>query len=218
MFDKNETAKKLCKIAEDLRDKYKELSDADYKQYMSGLKPGQTVQKKGRLVMDASKRELIKACAEARVAVNSIIDEARYKAGSEMAEPPSAGAVSYIQTLRGRRRISQTELDAAVRKYGDNWSCYQALQDIAQQQCKNGNVVFVKLGNTLEDADSFIDGASSDIKRYIADVQVETSKDPESLESRTAWVQMIVNGRASGESFGSGAGVVGSDGENPVTE
>lgn len=198
MFSRESVSEKAVGVARELVESYRDILDDDYSSYMASLKPGETVMPKGRIMGDESKRKLIEACGRARESMSAVFDEARTEAGDEMAEPPSAEAVSYIQTLRGRKRVSQTEIDAAIRKYGDNWSCYQAISDVAQKQLESGNGVVVREQNTLTGAEKFISDAEKKSDRFIREVQAEVAKDPDDLKARTAWFEMAMSGGLDG--------------------
>lgn len=198
MFSRESVSEKAVGVARELVESYRDILDDDYSSYMASLKPGETVMPKGRIMGDEGKRRLIEACGRARESMSAVFNEARTAAGDEMAEPPSAEAVSYIQTLRGRKRVSQTEIDAAIRKYGDNWSCYQAISDVAQKQLESGNGVVVREQNTLTGAEKFIGEAEKRSDRFIREVQAEVAKDPDDLKARTAWFEMAMSGGLDG--------------------
>lgn len=199
MFDKGKTAEKAVKVVRDLEAKYEEILESDYAEYLSGLNPGQTVRPKGRIIADERKRELVKACNDAREDAEAVFDKARAEADEEITKAPSQEAVGYLQTMRGRQHVSQTELDAAVRKYGDNWSCYQALRDIAAEQRKAGNNVAVRWANTLDGVDEFLEAAGATTDGAISEIQRETYPTETERKARVGWFEMAMNGHVIGE-------------------
>ena len=174
---------------------------------MAALKPGQTVEPMGKLKGRAGQERLYASCEEFREKAAAVLAQAEREAGDEMAEAPSAAALAYVQALGARSRVTKTELEAAFRNYGDNWSIYRTLRDIEARQAREGHPAFVTgISSTLDGAMEYVEDAKKAIDRFINGVRFQEYKDENDLKSRLSFLQMALNGIADGNAF---AGIVG---------
>lgn len=47
---------------------------------------------------------------------------------------PDPDALNYITILKTRKQLTTNDLDIAMQKYGNNYACYKALQDISSDR------------------------------------------------------------------------------------
>ena len=189
MFDKGRTNARLSIIAEQCASAALEVARQDYKEYMAALKPGQTVEPMGKLKGRAGQERLYASCEEFREKAAAVLAQAEREA------------------LGARSRVTKTELEAAFRNYGDNWSIYRALRDIEARQAREGHPAFVTgISSTLDGAMEYVEDAKKAIDRFINGVRFQEYKDESDLKSRLSFLQMALNGIAEGNAF---AGIVG---------
>ena len=207
MFDKGRTNARLSIIAEQCASAALEVARQDYREYMAALTPGQTVEPMGKLKGRAGQERLYASCEEFREKAAAVLAQAEREASDEMAEAPSAAALAYVQALGARSRVTKTELEAAFRNYGDNWSIYRTLRDIEARQAREGHPAFVTgISSTLDGAMEYVEDAKKAIDRFINGVRFQEYKDENDLKSRLSFLQMALNGIADGNAF---AGIVG---------
>lgn len=197
MFDKKKTAREICGILEKLVEDAKKLREDDYAEYLAGVKPGETVQPMGLLRSPDSKRELRAVAAAAAARVDAACDAALRDMGDEMAEAPSQDAAAYLASLRGRKRVTRTEMEAAFRNYGGNWSAYRALREIESQQLAEGNDVSCpQSSNTLEGGERFVDEARRASLSFMHYVAREEFRDDADAAARLQFCESMINGFA----------------------
>lgn len=65
--------------------------------------------------------------------ISALASEARARIQDAMAEPPSAKAQALMASWSGRKSISDDELEAAARAYGDNYATARAIDEAAER-------------------------------------------------------------------------------------
>lgn len=175
------------------------IVDHGYTAYLSDIKPGDVVASKDDFQSDEVVQEVRGLCDEAISNVNSVIDEASNDVNAEMAEAPTQEAVNYISTLRNRSKTSQNEIDAALKKYGDNWASYKAISDIAKGQRESGNSVYCRYSHSLDGADKFLERAQERCINFIRGIMFERKyNDTRNRQSRLEWCIMDLNSYVDG--------------------
>lgn len=199
MFEKKKTAGQLYGVLGHLMEDADSISEEDYKQYLANIKPGDTVEARGKIKAEDNKKRLLARAAQAREQIADLCAEAEREMGVEMAAAPSAEAVSYLNSLRGRKCVTRAEMEAAYRKYGDNWSIFSALKEFEMQQLKAGNnVACPQFSNTLVDGQKFLDKARKVADSFAYEVAMEAFKSEANRKAKTSFVFAQLNGFAEG--------------------
>lgn len=200
MFDKKRTAGQLYGVLGHLMGDVDEIAEADYKQYLAGIQPGEVVRPRGKLTTEEGRKRLLARASRSYARIAELCDEAEREMGEEMAQAPSAEAISYLESLRGRAHVTRAEMEAAYRKYGDNWSVYRSLKEIELRQIGKGDkVACPQFSNTLEGGQEFLDAARKVAESFVHDVASESFKDETSRKSKASWALMRMNGYAEGK-------------------
>lgn len=200
MFNKKETAGRLYGVLGNLMNDVDEIAEDDYKQYLAGIRPGEVVKPRGKLTTEDARKRLFARTSRSYERIAALCDEAEREMGDEMAAAPSAEAISYLESLRGRAHVTRAEMEAAYRKYGDNWSVYSALKEIeARQVMKGDKVACPQFTNTLENGQKFLDEARKVAESFVGDVAAERFKDETSRGARASFTLMCLNGYAEGK-------------------
>lgn len=200
MFDKKRTAGQLYGVLGHLMGDVDEIAEDDYKQYLAGIKPGEVVRPRGKLATEDGRKRLLARASRSYDRIAELCDEAEREMGEEMAQAPSAEAISYLDSLRGRAHVTRAEMEAAYRKYGDNWSVYRSLKEIELRQIKKGDkVACPQFSNALEGGQEFLDAARKVAESFVHDVASENFKDETSRKSKASYALMLLNGYAEGK-------------------
>ena len=131
----------IKKLKEDLKGIYSEYNKIfeegktrNYKEICDNLKPYETKpDPKDIKTFKGSAREyLAKDLEGLREKALNITDTALKEINAAKTEAPSQEAVNYISLLGARRNLTALDIDNAMEKYGGNYSCFKAIEDIAQ--------------------------------------------------------------------------------------
>lgn len=200
MFDKKKTAGQLYGVLGHLMGDVDEIAEDDYKQYLAGIQPGEVVRPRGKLTTEEGRKRLLARASRSYARIAELCDEAEREMGDEMAQAPSAEAISYLESLRGRAHVTRAEMEAAYRKYSDNWSIYSALKEIEHRQVMAGDkVACPQFSHTLEGGQRFLDEARKVAESFVGDVVAERFKDETARGSKAAYTLMQLNGFAEGK-------------------
>lgn len=126
----NET---LTNILESQVSEFNSLAESSRNELIDALQPGEKLPDKN--VIHDQRRQLAfmessrERRGEARAAVQSVLDE-YIKAE---AAAPSTEAVNSITLLRGRRHVTEQEINDLMTIYGGNMQAARAIADIAQE-------------------------------------------------------------------------------------
>ena len=152
IYDSNAMVKELKGIAKDYVNHYGSLIKLDYQQRLHEMGPGDVYPAEDDMVhTDKYKQEVQKETREAKQDVSDIIDRYEQLARDEMTEAPDPKALAYIKTMKERSFIDFDEFCEAVKKYGNNWTCFCLLKEICDEQSNiDKRYVMVNLVNTLD--------------------------------------------------------------------
>lgn len=200
MFNKKEIAGQLYGVLGHLMGDVDEIAEDDYKQYLAGVQPGEVVRPRGKLATEDGRKRLFARAQRSRDRIAELCDKAEREMGDEMAQAPSAEAISYLESLRGRAHVTRAEMEAAFRRYGDNWSCYRALKEIEYRQVRAGDkVACPQFSNTLEGGEKFLAAARKAAESFVFQIEREDFADATGRKSAAAFARMRLNGYAEGK-------------------
>lgn len=124
---------RLKKNYRDFTDDYQRSVEASYKKQLAKLRPGETAPTVKRLVGDDRKafEERVK---KYRHENEQIVKDAENSIAGALSAAPSTEAVNFVSMLNLRNDLTQSDIDAAIAKYGNNYSAYAAIASIGQRQ------------------------------------------------------------------------------------
>lgn len=206
-------------LAQDVHGRVKAAADAipallssDYEEYRANIKPGDTLREKGDILMtEAGRAALRQRCDEAAAEVDRLCDEAEAAARTEMTEAPGEAALSYARALSGRAGVTVDEVAEAFRRYGDNWTVFQILRGVVQEQRGAGNRDFYRLEpkNTLDNWQEKVKNIRREAKTFLDYLARQQYRDAETLSRRmdqlSLCLRYIGQGTAHGRPLGGGA-------------
>lgn len=131
MVNTKEIKADLSKIYRNYATDYDFISTASFDKYRKDLKPGQIVEEKGRFFFPDDEQRFIELAREHRDKGLEIVNHVRSEIRKAKSEAPSTDAVNYISMLRNQKNITDRDIDAAVERYGNNYTAYRAIRDIA---------------------------------------------------------------------------------------
>lgn len=114
-------------------DDYKAICESSREERIKNLKVGDPMPAKGILYGDAARADFKKKADSYRVQATSIIGNELKRLNDKMTAAPSTEAVNTIQLLKMRSNVTQGDIDALMKRYGDNAQVYDTLIDIAGQ-------------------------------------------------------------------------------------
>lgn len=114
-------------------DEYEAICESSREEHIKNLKVGAPTPAKGILYGDAAKAKFKKKADSYRVQATSIIGNELKRLNDKMTAAPSTEAVNTIQLLKMRSNVTQGDIDALMKRYGDNAQVYDTLRDIAAQ-------------------------------------------------------------------------------------
>ena len=139
MFTKDGYTEKLTAALDGMADALEGIEKDDYSTYRKFMAPGTTLgPMDGTLRTKHGKGRAQEELCGALARIDSERDAARKEVMDEMAKPPSADAMRYIEALRGRGNVLPEEVAAGMRAYGGNWTAYRELRDMIRAAIDSG--------------------------------------------------------------------------------
>lgn len=130
-YDINDIKSKLKENYAAFAKEYAAEVETSYRKKVQNTEPGQPAPRRGLVGPEATAFK--ERAAAYRRRAEEIIKSAKEQTAADVTAAPSAEAASYISMLAGRKHIDDYEMQCAVDKYGQNFACYSALQEIAAQ-------------------------------------------------------------------------------------
>lgn len=198
MLDKKKVAREAAGIIREANDLYWYVLQKDYREYITTIKPGETVEEMGRFKSKKNKESFNQAIDGLREKLGSVIDDARSDMLDEIAEAPKPDALNYINALGARAVVTQDEIDAAVNAYGDNWTCYQMIGEIAEKHRRAGRRISFPYSNTLDGAEKFISDIEGIAGRELSDIRFEAREERGDREAHADFASAQIEAIADG--------------------
>lgn len=144
--------KQLKNYVHEYADTYAAMADNCFKRRCAMLRPGQPAPARDLPLDRESREEFGEVCADLRRKVNDLLDGVAENYTAEVTKAPSDEAVKLITVLKAVGTVSEGDLAAYLEKYGDNYTVYVALREIA----KNSGIILedppvVKRREAVED-------------------------------------------------------------------
>lgn len=132
----------IKKLKEDLKGIYTEYNqifetrrEQNYKDVVNNLKPGSRIPSINEVKFDGVTKDYLNNDLEKlRDKGSTIVKNGLAEIKAFKTKAPDQEAVNYINMLKLRSSITESDLDIAMEKYGDNYSCYKALEDISKER------------------------------------------------------------------------------------
>ena len=140
----------LSKLYHEYIDIYNKYVDIAYKEELQKLKPGQRTPQKNGLKTNDLREKFDDKAYELRNKALDIIDTNIEALKAEKTAPPSVEATNYITLLKDRTDLTDRDIMEAMDAYGDNYSAFMAIKNIAKD--KKIRV------NTHSDVDAVLNG------------------------------------------------------------
>lgn len=136
-YNRESLKKEIMDVARQFASSCKTTARLDYQQRLQDLKPGDTYPVDDGFVYTAKYRDQLKKDkAEAVEFAKGLIENYAQSAQREMVAPPDSKALAYINSMKSRKVIGVDEMAEAFMQYGNNWTCYQMLTEIRDEQRK----------------------------------------------------------------------------------
>ena len=111
---------------------YQRGADASYKRRLSELKAGDVAPASRGFFYADDRDRFAERASDYREKARAVVDDAMQEVRVRKTDSPTTEAVNYINLLRNKHNVTEEEISNAVERYGDNYSCYHALRDIAE--------------------------------------------------------------------------------------
>ena len=128
MLNKN----RLKELIDGFAKEFAGVADASRTEHMKTLKPGDRTPVDGKIYGENYRSRLAETAQQKGDEARALIEERENEIMQLMAAAPSQDAVNTISLLKMRNSLSEEELNAAFDAYGDNYTAYQVLADIAK--------------------------------------------------------------------------------------
>lgn len=133
MSDLIELKGRLKKTYHSFVDEYQRSVEASYQKQVAMLRTGEMTPKVKRLVGD-DRTAFEERARYYRTETEKIIKDAEDSIKDVLSEAPSTEAVNYVSMMSMRGDLTQADIDAAIEKYGSNYSAYSAIASIGRKQ------------------------------------------------------------------------------------
>lgn len=132
----------IKKLKTDLKEIYTEYnkifekrSEENYRDHINSMGPYERIPKKEELPMKGSAKDNLQSdIVNLRKKGAGVIDNAFNEIKEYKTQAPDPNAYNYINMLSLRKHLSESDIDIAMEKYGQNYSCYKALADLASDR------------------------------------------------------------------------------------
>ena len=129
----NDHIERATQLEMDFCTAYESAADASYKHKKENLGAGETIPEGGRIFEPGERADFERVAADFHGMISGELDKAESYVNTAITAAPSQEAVNYITTLSMRSNVSESELRAALDKYGENFASYQAIKDVAER-------------------------------------------------------------------------------------
>ena len=104
-----------------------------YRRKLDAMQPGDTVPEGGKFFTDEERTAFKSKAAQFSDMIAAELDKAEESVNAAIAAAPTAEATNYINVLAARANVTETEINAALDKYGDNYAAYNAIKEIGEK-------------------------------------------------------------------------------------
>lgn len=122
----------LKNINNEFQKECKNAVDRSHHISLSRLKPGEAAPAPGFLTPEIQE-ELRASVGRLANRAQAVLEDALREVREAKAEAPSTEAVNAITMLRGNKHVSESELNALMEVYGDNYLTHKAICDLARE-------------------------------------------------------------------------------------
>ncbi len=130
-MDIKDLQKEIAELQKEALSAFDSISRQSRAAKISALAPGSAVPPEGKIYGDDYRNKFEERAAEIRERGYAAIDKAKAEINKAIATAPTQDAAAALSVLALRSNVSQTEIDALVGQYGDNFQSFQAIRDIA---------------------------------------------------------------------------------------
>lgn len=194
-FDGKELAKTVFAEIDGVLTERTWILEDDYSAYLRGLGPGDTIEPQGmKPKTDEGRTKLKERCREAEGNIENACSHAMDVAHDEMTEPPSPEALAYVSALKDRN-VTIDEVEHALRRYGGNWTCYQIMLSVIEEQRKAGRAEFYRLDprNTLDNYEAVTRNIKRQADYFLENVAEGRYRDSATLERRAGQLELSLS-------------------------
>lgn len=124
----------LKKIISDFGETYTRTCEASWKEYVSGMEPGQPAPPKGKIYGDKNRKQFAKDCNEYKSKALAIITGELDKLNAVATAAPNTDAVNAISLFNMRKNVSQEDVETLLDTYGDNIQAFKTIMDISSDK------------------------------------------------------------------------------------
>lgn len=159
----------------------------NYKEICEGLKPYETVPDPKNITefKGTTRDYLTKDLTELRTKGLDIVDSSLKELNDYKTQAPDPNAMNYINMLASRKRLTTNDLDMAVQKYGDNYSCYKALEDISSERH-----IPMNYRNNADEIETVL----NDTRRSFDNINVHSCEQGNASAGAVAFQNMLIDG------------------------
>lgn len=132
----------IKKLKSDLKEIYTEYNkvfekrqEENYRDHINNMDPYERIPKKDELPIKGTARDNLQSdIVDLRKKGASVIESAFDEIKTFKTQAPDPNAYNYISMLKLRKDLTESDIDNAMEIYGQNYSCYKALEDLANER------------------------------------------------------------------------------------